>query len=218
MIEVVKKPVALDETLKELVEAIRSQNAGQREQRDLLERLVKDSVTDDCLQDVRGELEALNGYQREQRDLLENIAKSVCNRGTISVLLVPVAYDGESYALTSVTVADIRAAMENRIMPVLQIKHGAFLYFVSLSKELTSGTSVIGYQFYTDEHCPNATPGTFTINVEKEIISYNAAEYVTEPTKNFMIRIGDDAPTTVIRERLQIAESVAASLDVGSLG
>ena len=128
-----KKPIALDETLRRLVEAILSQNASQRELRDLAEQIARDVVTDDCLQDVRGELEALNGYQRRQTELLGEMASGKVASEICFVPVVCTAKDDGSlnYELDGITFDDILGAYEDGKFVILRIVYGENVYFAT---------------------------------------------------------------------------------------
>lgn len=190
------KAVITDNTAQELLEAVRSQNVGQREMRDLMS----------------AQYEVMKGIQT---------ALEVGN--TIPILIVPVTYNGASYALDGVTVAEIDAAINSGVTPIMRIIHEENAFFMAYSRKVyhPKTGAVLSYQFDADKNCPDGAMGTFSIDVSKATVTKSPAYELQKDCRNLVIYVGDaedvdaaiaeNAAKMLERERAtwRLAQSVA---------
>lgn len=193
---VATKPVITDETAQKLVDALLSNNVGQREMRDLI---------------------------TVQNEILSGVKTAIDSGNTFPIMVFSATYKDTSYALDGVTVAEIDAAINSGVTPIMRIIHEENAFFMAYSRKVyhPKTGAVLSYQFDTDKNCPDGAMGTFSIDVSKATVTKSPAYELQKDCRNLVIYVGDaedvdaaiaeNAAKMLERERAtwRLAQSVA---------
>ena len=193
------KPVITDETAQKLVHALLSNNAGQREMRDLI---------------------------TSQNKILQSVHTAIDSGNTMPIKVFNVTYDGTTYALDGVTVADITAAINSGVLPVMRLVYEGNAYFIAYSRNGYHPTTgaLLSYQFKADRNNPSGMFGGFNVVLATGKILWDTAANATDDSRCLVINatsantddvdeaIAENMQSMLARERAawKLAQSIAS--------
>ena len=179
------KPVMTDETAQKLVAALLSNNAGQREMRDLL---------------------------TAQNAILTNVCTAIDSGNTMPIKVFNVTYDGTTYALDGITAADITNAINSGVVPVMRIVYEGNAYFIAHSRNTYHPTTgaPLSYQFNVDRNNPSGMFGGYNVVLATGKILWDTAAEHTADSRCLVIK-ATSADTEDVDEA--IAENLSKMLE-----